>query len=312
VRVFSLLPVLVGLTLAAPPASAHDFNPGALGLVETAPGRFEVAWSAPIDSGAAPGGTRVSFPSHCRLVERVLDCGASGLHGTVRFEGMRERRMQVLVAVRRLDGSLQEAIVTGADPRLELRRRPASAALAWTLVGGEHILLGFDHLAFLIGLMLLVTRRSTLIATVTAFTLAHSVTLLSSTLGWVRLPVPAVEAAIGASVVLVAREALHGEPTLARRAPWIVALAFGLVHGLGFASALEGLGLPSRGLGFRLLFFNVGVELGQLAVVAAVLGGGTLARRWWPAAVPARRFAAYVIGVAGAFWFLERVVALAS
>lgn len=306
----ALLLALVVL-LVAQPASAHDFSPGVLALSETSPGVFDVRWTEPVDSGNEAAAVRPVFPAQCRSEANLLDCRPGGLHGELRIEGMNAPRMQVIVVVRRVDSSTEEALLSAKAAHMELRRRPASAALAWLRTGTEHILLGFDHLAFLFGLMLVVASRRTLIATITAFTLAHSVTLGLATLGWLRLPSVAVEATIAASVVLVAREALHDGPTLTRRAPWAVALLFGLVHGLGFASALGALGLPERGLGFKLLWFNLGVELGQLAVVVLVLAGAELARRVLRETGSVRRLAAYAIGALGAFWLIERSVALA-
>lgn len=306
------LAVLIALLAWATPARAHDFSPGVLSLTETAPGRFDVGWTEPVDTRNEAQPVRPVFPAHCRGEAHRLDCGGEGLHGELRIDGMNAPRMQVIVVIRRLDGSTQEDLLDTRAPRMELRQRPASAALAWSRAGVEHILVGFDHLAFLLGLMLLVARPRTLVATITAFTLAHSVTLALAALGWVRLPAVAVEATIAASVVLVAREALHEEPTLTRRAPWAVALIFGLVHGLGFASALVELGLPARGLGFEILWFNLGVELGQLGVVAVVLGAAELARRLLRRPDALRRAAAYAIGGLGAFWLIERGLALAS
>lgn len=314
------MPLLVlAAVLASATARAHDFSPGVLALTEVSPGRFDVGWTEPVDSGAAPGRVRPLFPGHCRSEARSLDCGSKGLSGEIRFEGMTSRRMQVAVAIQRLDSSVEERIVTGAEPRLALSARPRSAVLAWLGAGVEHILLGADHLAFLLGLMLLVVRRSALVATITAFTLAHSTTLALATLGWVRLPAAAVEATIAASVVLVAREALHEAPTAARRAPWAVALIFGLVHGLGIAGALRDIGLPERGIGFTLLWFNLGVELGQLVVVAIALWMAELWRRIPSHPEPGRarvpsgkRILGYAMGSLGAWWLIERSVALVT
>jgi hydrogenase/urease accessory protein HupE len=194
----------------------------------------------------------------------------------------------------------------------------------YTRLGVEHILTGFDHLLFVVALTLLVRRRRALLATVTAFTAAHSLTLAATVLGLVSVPSAPVEATIALSIVLVCAECLRGGETPAgadsftRRAPWVVAFAFGLLHGLGFASALMEIGLPEKHIPAALLCFNVGVELGQLLVIGtAVLGGrmmaqrihagqaaGALRRAWL------RRGVIYAMGATAAFWSLDRVAAV--
>ena len=295
--------------LAAPRrAAAHDFSPGVLALVETTPGGFDFVWTAPVDSAGSPAGVDLVFPAQCQRDGARLECGEAGLHGVITFEKMHERRTQIVVAIRRLDGTSQEALVTGDAPQLTIARRADGAARTWLKLGIEHILGGFDHLAFVIGLLLVVKLDRRLLATVTAFTLAHSLTLALATLDLVRLPSAPVEATIAASVLLLAREALHDEPTATRRFPWAVALLFGLVHGLGFAGALRSLGLPSGSVGWALLWFNLGVEAGQLGVIAVVvlglrLGGPRLARLAW-----ARTLACYLIGAPAAWWLIERTL----
>ncbi|MFS8070934.1 MAG: HupE/UreJ family protein [Byssovorax sp.] len=295
--------------LAAPRrAAAHDFNPGVLALVETTPGGFDLAWTTPVDSAGSPAGVEVVFPAQCQRDGARLECGEAGLHGVIAFEKMHERRTQIIVSIRRRGGLSQEDLVTGAAPQLTIAERPDGATLTWLKLGIEHILGGLDHLAFVIGLLLVVKLDRRLLATVTAFTLAHSLTLALATLDLVRLPSAPVEATIAASVLLLAREALHEEPTATRRFPWAVALLFGLVHGFGFAGALRTLGLPSGSVGWALLWFNLGVEAGQLGVIAVVvlglrLGGQRLARLTW-----ARTLACYLIGAPAAWWLIERTL----
>jgi len=311
----------IALLAAARPAAAHDFNPGVLTLVELEDGRFRMAWTPPVDSTGSPAGVEVVLPEPCRRAGDLVDCGEAGLAGTISFARVHTRRMKVVVLVRWLGGEESEAIVSGADPRLRIDRRAAGprAVGAWIALGVEHILLGLDHLAFVIGLLLLLGPRPSrrLLATITAFTVAHSITLALAALDLVRLPSAPVEAAIAASVVLVAREALGRRPTATRRWPWLVAGLFGLVHGLGFAGALAEIGLPRESIGVSLVGFNLGVELGQLAVVAAVVLlvglAGALARRTGAGggerARLAARAAAYALGSIGAAWFLARVLA---
>jgi hydrogenase/urease accessory protein HupE len=180
-------------------------------------------------------------------------------------------------------------------------------ASAYTVLGVQHILSGYDHLAFVIALLFLVGFNRRLLYTVTAFTLAHSLTLGMSATGWLTLRSPPVEATIALSIMLVAAEALHARPTLSRRWPALVAFLFGLVHGLGFAGALKEIGLPQNHLLVALLTFNVGVEVGQLLVIgAAYLLFRSLAHR--PAFVLARAPALYTIGTLAAFWSIGRIV----
>jgi hypothetical protein len=192
------------------------------------------------------------------------------------------------------------------------------AAGRYTVLGVEHILEGLDHLLFVLGLLLIVSTPSVrvmaLVKTVTAFTVAHSLTLGLATLGHVDVPSRPVEAAIALSIVFLAMEVVRGwqgRESLTHRQPWLVAFGFGLLHGLGFAGALADVGLPQADIPVALLFFNVGVELGQLIFVAGVLSVRWLLVRmpwpYWAAYAPV-----YVIGVTGAYWVIERVVAMSS
>jgi hydrogenase/urease accessory protein HupE len=186
----------------------------------------------------------------------------------------------------------------------------------YTLLGIGHILLGFDHLLFVLALLLLVDGTRRLIMTITAFTIAHSITLVFATLGFVSVPGPPVEAMIALSIVFVASEIIHGRqgrPGLTQRYPWVVAFAFGLLHGLGFAGALAEVGLPQASIPLALLFFNVGVEIGQLLFIAAVLLLLALGRR--VLAMTGRheppgwlwRLPPYAIGGMASYWVFERV-----
>lgn len=304
---------VVTLWLLALPvvAHAHDFEPGVLVLVETAPHRFDVAWSPPIDSRGAPSGVELEPPAGCVLGDATLDCGARPLAGTLRFRGMHASRMQVIVIVEWADGDRFERLVTGKQPEIEIGGGPGRDAATWVALGVEHIATGFDHLAFVIGLLLVVGTNRRAIATITAFTVAHSLTLALSVSGILLLPPRAVEATIAASVVLVAREGLDDRETAVRRYPWLVAALFGLVHGLGFASVLVDLGLPRGSTAYALFFFNVGVELGQLAVVglsfAIARAGARVAER-----LPIRKTVCYLLGGTGAFWCIERAVAIVA
>jgi hypothetical protein len=200
-------------------------------------------------------------------------------------------------------------------PRFTVTAASGSLGVARTYVGlgVEHILFGVDHLLFVLALLILVPSGRLLLWTITSFTLAHSLTLAAATLGWVAVPPAPVEAAIALSIVFVASEILHarrGRPGLSARRPWLVAFAFGLLHGFGFAGALRELGLPERSIPLALLAFNLGVELGQLVFVAAVLAlAAAIARLRIPAVRRWREAAAYGIGTIAAYWLIERLLA---
>jgi hypothetical protein len=286
-------------------ARAHDFAPGVLALEETSSGEWRVVWTEPVDTRGTAAQVTVRFPAGCQYAPPRLTCGEAGLRGDLAFEGLHGSGVQVVITVRELGGRTHEHLVRAGEPRLDLAVARPPPLSAWLRIGAEHILEGADHLAFVAGLLLVVGFSRRLFWTVTAFTAAHSLTLALAALGALRLPSRPVEATIALSVLLVAREALHDEPTWTRRFPWAVAFAFGLVHGLGFAGALADIGLPQQSLGTALLLFNVGVELGQLAVIAAVYAlvraGGERARRPW-----LRRAASYLLGALAAWWLIDR------
>jgi hydrogenase/urease accessory protein HupE len=219
------------------------------------------------------------------------------------------------VRVQRLDGTAQVARLTLSAPTFTVEAAPRWTHVATTYLGlgVEHILLGIDHLLFVLALVLLVRSWRLLVGVITAFTVAHSITLAAATLGLVHVPPKPVEAAIALSIVFVAAEIVHGRQGragLTARWPWVVAFVFGLLHGLGFASALREVGLPENAIPIALLFFNLGVELGQLAFVGVVLAGLALARRV-PVAAPtwSWRLVPYAVGVVAMYWTIERVAA---
>jgi hydrogenase/urease accessory protein HupE len=248
-------------------------------------------------------------------VERWQVAFPGGLVGqTVRIEGNATGITDVIARVERLDGTSQVERLEAGAPQFTVRAPAGTAEIAWsyTVLGFEHILGGIDHLLFVLALLLVVRGGRRIVITVTAFTIAHSITLVAATLGLVAVPGPPVEAIIALSIVFVAAEILHarqGKPGLTARAPWIVAFSFGLLHGFGFAGALAETGLPQTAIPVALLMFNVGVELGQLFFVAAVLVLWALGRRLlstepaWVLPVTA-----YAIGSIAAFWTFERVV----
>jgi hydrogenase/urease accessory protein HupE len=244
----------------------------------------------------------------------VIDAGPAGLAGRrIAFRGLEVSITDVLVRVADQRGGYSTTLVRPSQPWIEV---PAprgwwGVAGAYLAHGLEHILFGFDHLLFVLGLMLIVRGRRPLVMTITAFTVAHSITLAAATLGYVRLPGPPLETAIALSILVLAVEIARmqrGEPCLTAGRPWVVAFAFGLLHGLGFAGALAELGLPQSDIPLALFAFNVGVEIGQLVFVAAILGLLWTLRRIravWP--VWARWAPTYALGTMAAFWFFDRL-----
>jgi hydrogenase/urease accessory protein HupE len=249
----------------------------------------------------------------------TVQCAGGLTGGTIRIAGLTATATDVLVRLERRDGTTVVTRLTPAAPSFVVAATPRALDVARTylVLGVEHILGGVDHLLFVLALLIIVKGTRRLIWTVTAFTVAHSLTLAGATLGFVHVPGPPVEAAIALSIVFVAAEIVHGrqgQAGLTERYPWVVAFTFGLLHGFGFASALNAVGLPETAIPVALFFFNVGVEVGQLIFIAAVLAVMALARRaarrfGVPQPAWAWRVPPYAIGTMAAFWIIERIAA---
>jgi len=310
-RLFALVLCLAGA------AQAHELSMAELGVREVARGEFVVQWGAGEKSQPADS-LRPLWPAHCSAQGNALSCGEQGLKGTLGMQGVGERFSAVLVKVSWLDGGSRAYTLTAGQGTVQLygaaddRRGFGEVAAAYGVLGVEHILSGFDHLLFVLGLLFLVGFHKRLVWTITAFTAAHSLTLALSALGWLSLRPPAVEACIALSIMLVASEALHQRQTLSRRWPALVAFLFGLVHGLGFAGALKEIGLPENHLAVALLTFNLGVEAGQLLVVALAALAWRAMQRWPQQALLLRTPALYLIGALAAFWTVERVALIVA
>jgi hydrogenase/urease accessory protein HupE len=307
----ALVAVAAVLALAAP-AHAHEMTMAEMEVRETSPGEFVWQWSAASDKRPMGNDLVPHWPEGCSAGPSALRCGSDGLKGTLTIEGVGKRYSAAMVKVVWLDGESRVYTLTAAQPSAQLygsaddRRGTAEIARAYVALGIEHILSGVDHLLFVIALLFLVGFRRRLVGTITAFTLAHSLTLACSVFGWIALRPAPVEAVIAMSIVLVACEALRERETLARRMPALVSFLFGLVHGLGFAGALNSIGLPQSHLPVALLAFNLGVEIGQLmtvlvayAVVRLPISHRVLGR--------ARTPALYAIGVVAAYWCWVRI-----
>ena len=305
---------LAALLLAAAPARAHEMSMAEMLVREVAPGDFAWQWTSSNDK-PPPKELQPVWPDGCASDGAAVRCGAQGLKGSFSVEGVGQRYSAAIVKIVWLDGQSRVVTLTGRHPSVQLhgsaedKRGRGEIGTTYTALGVEHILMGWDHLAFVIGLLFLVGFQRRLLLTITAFTAAHSVTLACSALHLLTLRPAPVEATIALSIMLVAGESLRKRETLSRRWPALVAFLFGLVHGLGFAGALEEIGLPEHNLWVALLGFNLGVELGQLLVVGAAWLAYTALRRT-AAALPARRAALYGIGSLAAYWSLARVVAL--
>lgn len=325
--IFVLLPVF------ARGALAHEVRPAYLELRQTGPETYDALWKVPGQGEDLRLGLHLEFPAGCANVteprgsminnafteRRTVKCAGGLAGGTIHIAGLTATLTDVLVRMEGIDGTTQVTRLTPSAPSFVVEAAPSALEVARTylVLGVEHILLGVDHLLFVLALLILVKGTRRLIATVTAFTLAHSLTLAAATLGFVHVPGPPVEAAIALSIVFVAAEIVHsrqGKTGLTERFPWIVAFTFGLLHGFGFASALREVGLPQSAIPVALLFFNVGVESGQLLFIASVFAVMGLARIVTrrirvPQPAWAWRVPPYAIGSVAAFWIIQRIAA---
>jgi hydrogenase/urease accessory protein HupE len=315
----------ISILALASAASAHEIRPAYLQIDQTSNSRFSVLWRTPLLSGMrlpvvlqfSDGIRPVTEPSQRQLsdsvVERSLIESANGLPGErISFVGLQATITDVLVRVKLEDGTVNTTLVRPSQPWIEIQARESSSQVAklFVIEGIKHILFGFDHLLFVSALMLIVRDWRMLVKTITAFTVAHSITLTLATFGWVTLPAKPVEAMIAFSILLVATEIVRmerGKSSLTIAWPWAVAFAFGLLHGFGFAGALVNLGLPRGDIPLALLSFNIGVELGQLMFIAALLVAVHSIRRIFEMPRQAVVASAYVIGTVAAFWTIERL-----
>jgi hydrogenase/urease accessory protein HupE len=313
--------------MQTPVASAHEARPAYLEIKETSPGQYDLLWRTPLLSGMRlPVVLRlpkdvenikdpeVQEVTDSMVERRWVNAGSAGLAGKkIEFVGLQGTITDVLVRVEMLDGRSWTTIIRPSQPWIEIAASKSRAAVTGTFIvqGIRHILFGADHMLFILGLLLIVKNRWMLLKTVTAFTCAHSITLAIATLGYVEAPMVPLNAAIALSILFLGPEIVkvwRGETSFTIRHPWVVAFAFGLLHGFGFASALTSAGLPRHELPLALLSFNVGVEIGQVSFVALILllerSFQLLEVRWprWAEALPG-----YTVGSLGAYWTIQRV-----
>ena len=337
----SLLVTVVAFVLAMPrPAAAHPLAPSLLEIEETSVGVVALRWKTP--AAGVPGNELVPMlPEHCerpRRVDRSLQgravveefetrCDASIVRHAISVSGIAGSKANVILKVSLLDGRQFTSVLTAASPNFAVPAEvsPAGVLGEYVRLGFAHILSGLDHMLFLLGLVLLSAGLRSLFLTVTMFTIGHSVTLSLAMLGWVHVPQGPVEVLIALSICFLALELLKKQgpragAVLARRSSrylWLVALLIGLLHGLGFAGALAEIGLPTGDIPLALLSFNLGIEAGQVLLVAVVVVVRALlervprpSHRWVP--VSSRMIAAYVMGTLSVFWVLERGAGLLS
>lgn len=330
-RKLGALLVLPLLMLFGTAAVAHEVRPAFLDIRETAPDAFTVFWKVP-----AQGRMRLALDAHlpkqcveraapirsfegsAYLERRVVDCAGGLRDGEIVVDGLKATLTEALVRIEYQNGGTEVARLMPDAPSFTAAGAQTSLEVARTyfLLGVEHILLGFDHLIFVLALMLLIHDRLMLFKTITAFTVAHSITLAGASLGYFSLPQKPVEATIALSIAFVASELLKARPNevrLAEAYPWLVAFAFGLLHGFGFSGALKEIGLPQSDVPISLLTFNLGVEAGQILFVATALAIAWAERAaigFHPAF--ARRAMAYAIGTSAMLWFIPRITTMAT
>ncbi len=309
---------------------AHESQPGTVDLRQVARDRYEIIWRAPVYFGR-PHPARLELPAHWKVVveptvrtlsdsqifRQVVTIGKDGVEGSVlRFPGLENTITDVFIRLNRLDGTAMTAVVRPSKPFAALR-----GERSWYLTAGEYIALGFhhilggaDHLLFVLGLLLIVKGRMMLLKTITAFTVAHSITLALAALGYASVPRPPLEVSIALSIFFLGPEIVRSwreETSLTLRHPWVIAYLFGLLHGFGFATGLTTAGMPKAEIPLALFFFNVGVELCQLLFVFTALALAPALRsfdvRWprWAELLPG-----YAVGSLGAYWTIQRTAAL--
>lgn len=322
--------LLLGVLAQVSGARAHESRPAYLEIKETAPGRFDVLWRTPRLAGMRLP-VVLKFPADVRnvteptlrelpdsLIERrLIQTGGSGLTGKrIEFVGLQATITDVLVRVQMGDGRDLTMLVKPSQAWIEIAasQGPWAVVSVYLVHGIQHICFGVDHLLFVLGLLLIVKDRWMLVRTVTAFTLAHSITLAIATLGYAKAPLVPLNAAIALSILFLGPEVVRSwrqETSFTIRHPWVVAFLFGLLHGFGFAGALTSAGLPRQDLPLALFSFNVGVEIGQVAfvllVVALERSFRQLEIRWprWAEVLPG-----YAVGSLGAFWTIQRTAIL--
>jgi hydrogenase/urease accessory protein HupE len=321
------LMIMLAIMISAP-ANADELRPGYIELTQVKGQDWRLIWKAPLRSGLTsqtqpilPKGCTITGETERRLATQAVITQADvrcidDLGGkTIGLSAFGGSKTDILVRIAPLNRPVQALRLTATEPSATISARPDRWQVARTyfITGIDHILFGYDHLLFVVAMVLLLSHFWPIAKAVTAFTIAHSITLIGTTLGLLGLPQQPVEAVIALSILFLAVEIAKADsatPRLSQRLPWVVAFAFGLLHGFGFAGALQEIGLPENDVPTALLTFNIGVEAGQLVIVAATLLVLAGIRRL-PNTLPryAIQTATYAIGIIASFWFIERIVA---
>ena len=318
--------VILVLSLLGEYAYAHEIRPAYLEIKQQTADRYQVLWKIPILGNKAPKIDPV-FPQNFSLeqiedeflpdayIRRYQGIYQDNLNGKkIAIQGLDLTLIDVLVQISLLDESSYTLLLQPDNASTIIPEEPSKWEVIklYIILGIEHILIGIDHLLFVLGLLLLVSGTKPLIQTITAFTIAHSITLGAATFNLIQVPQAPVEAVIALSIVFLAREYLmiqKGVKSLTAQYPWVVAFSFGLLHGFGFAGVLSEIGFPQRDVPLALLTFNIGVELGQLIFIGIVIF-------FWKAVQEMRlplptwfgKLLPYSMGSIAAFWLVERVV----
>jgi hydrogenase/urease accessory protein HupE len=324
----ALLAVVAGCLLGAGAASAHEVRPAYLQVQETAPDEFTILWKQPangtlalhleprISNHAVDGKPSDEFTANSFVIRRwdhVHVTRDSFDGATIRIEGLENTITDALVSASFLTGQEVQAVLKADNPSLTVALKGTGklAVPAYLGLGVEHILTGYDHLSFVLGLLLLIRGRWRLLKTITAFTVAHSITLATAALGNIHPSAPVIESLVALSIVFVAIELVHdwqGKAVLTARFPWLIAFTFGLLHGFAFAGSLADIGLPPHNIPAALLLFNCGVEIGQLLFVSAALAVIWVLHRIPWQGLPRLRWATpYAIGALASYWMFERL-----
>lgn len=306
--------------------NAHPLAPSLLEITQVSQYHAEVKWKLPIQ-GVAGNTLHPQLPPHCSQsgvigIQKIgtalirqweVECDSPLVGSTINVSGIANSKANVILRIFLHDGRKLSTVLTSDNSSFVIPDRDSPLAVAWSYLnlGFEHILRGLDHLLFILGLMLLVSDRRQLLLTITAFTVGHSITLSIAVLGIVKIPQAPVEALIALSIFILAVELTRDQkfsPTLIHRYPWAMALAFGFLHGLGFAGALSEIGLPAGEIPIALFSFNAGIEVGQLLFVVIILALQVLVK-YAAVPIPARTVLVptYLIGTLSAYWFFERI-----
>jgi hydrogenase/urease accessory protein HupE len=324
-RLFGLL---LALFFVGAPANADELRPGYLEFTQVSARDWTLIWKSPVRGGftasmqpVLPDGCQTGDPPFREfsggtvITTFAIVCAGDVAGRSIGLDNFDTAQSDVLVRVAPLRRPAQALRLTPAAPRAVIRAKPDRWQVAWTyfITGIDHIVFGYDHLLFVVALVLLLSGFWTVVKAVTAFTVAHSLTLIGTTLGLVGLPQRPVESVIALSILFLAVEIVKrkpGEQRLSERIPWVVAFGFGLLHGFGFAGALQEIGLPESDVPTALLTFNLGVEAGQVAIVAATAVLLAILQKWSASMQSIIiKAATYTIGIIASFWSIERTFA---